>query len=30
MDRTTLRATQDPLKARYRDDPGSADRHPAG
>ena len=24
MDRTTLRATQDPLKARYRDDPGSA------
>jgi uncharacterized OsmC-like protein len=24
MDRTTLRATQDPLKARYRDDPRSA------
>ena len=24
MDRTTLRATQDPLKVRYRDDPGAA------
>ena len=24
MDRTTLRATQDPLKAHYRDSPGSA------
>src|SRR6478609_11198933 len=24
MDRTTLRAAQDPLKVRYRDDPGSA------
>ena len=24
MDRTTLRATQDPLKAHYRDEPGSA------
>ena len=30
MDRTTLRATQDPLKVCYRDEPAVGRRHPAG